>query len=250
MKAQARSYVYWPSIYKYIKRLVSDCVTCQEHCNVPQSTELHPREWPDKPWYHLHTDFAGLFLRHMFLILVDAHLKWRDIYMMSCITRKKRQSGTWKPVSPLMACRTFLGRTMDHLLKVKGSSVCVAEWHSAPDVCTIPSSIKWFGRKGCADFQERHEHIEWWISARSGKLFLISIPCYTAVYNWTLTIRIVVQGHIKCPLDLPRPDLKLKVEDRTPATPLPVRSSQWATKGLPPMKMDLWTLNLWTYLDI
>ena len=86
MKALARSYVYWPGIDKDIERLVSDYASCQEHRNVPQSTELHPWEWPDKPWSRLHADFAGPFLGHMFLILVDAHSKWMDIYTMSSIT--------------------------------------------------------------------------------------------------------------------------------------------------------------------
>ena len=86
MKAIPRSYVYWPGIDKDIERLVSDCATCQEHRNVHPSTELHPWEWPDKPWSRLHADFAGPFLGHMFLILVDAHSKWMDIYTMSSIT--------------------------------------------------------------------------------------------------------------------------------------------------------------------
>ena len=86
MKALASSYVYWPGIDKNIDRLVSDCAIFQEHWNVPQSTELYPWEWPDKPWSRLHADFAGPFLGHMFLILVDAHSKWMDIYTMSSIT--------------------------------------------------------------------------------------------------------------------------------------------------------------------
>ena len=48
--------------------------------------ELHPWEWPDKPSSRLHADFAGPFLGHMFLIVVDAHSKWMDIYTMSTIT--------------------------------------------------------------------------------------------------------------------------------------------------------------------
>ena len=83
MKALARRNVYWPGIDKDIERLVSDCATCQEPRNVPPSTELHPWEWPNKPWSRLHADFAGPFLGHMFLILVDAHSKLIDIYTMS-----------------------------------------------------------------------------------------------------------------------------------------------------------------------
>ena len=54
MKALARSYMYWQGIDKDIERLVPDCATCQEHRNVPQSMELQPWEWPDKPWSRLH----------------------------------------------------------------------------------------------------------------------------------------------------------------------------------------------------
>ena len=72
MKALSRSYMYWPGIYKDIKRLVLDCVTCQEHRNV-QSTEIYLWEWPNKPWSSLHAGFAGPFFGHIFLILVDAH---------------------------------------------------------------------------------------------------------------------------------------------------------------------------------
>ena len=85
IKALAHSYVYWPGIDKDIERLVSDCATCQEHRNVPPSTELHPWEWPDKPLSRLHANFTGPFLGHMFLILVDAHSNCMDIYTMSSI---------------------------------------------------------------------------------------------------------------------------------------------------------------------
>ena len=91
MKALACSYVYWPGIDKDIERLVSDCATCQEHRNVRPSTELHPWVWPDKPWSSLHADFAGPFLGHMFMILVDAgalqvdgHLHHVQYYVGPC----------------------------------------------------------------------------------------------------------------------------------------------------------------------
>ena len=62
MKALAHSNMYWEGIDKNIERFISDCATGQEHLNVPQSTELHPWEWANKPWSHLHTAFAGLFI--------------------------------------------------------------------------------------------------------------------------------------------------------------------------------------------
>ena len=98
MKALVRSYMYWPGIDKDIERLVSDCATCQEHRNIPPSTELHPWEWLVKPWSHLHADFAGPSLQHMFLILVYAHSKWMDIDPLS---------SNLKASFPSMAYQTF-----------------------------------------------------------------------------------------------------------------------------------------------
>ena len=39
MKALPHGYVYWPGIDKDRDRLVPNCATCQEHCNVSQSME-------------------------------------------------------------------------------------------------------------------------------------------------------------------------------------------------------------------
>ena len=35
-----------------------------------------PWEWPHKPWVRFHLDCAGAFLGNMFLIVINAHLKW------------------------------------------------------------------------------------------------------------------------------------------------------------------------------
>ena len=42
--------------------------------------------WPLKPWSRVHCDFAGPFLGHMFLIVIDAHSKWIEAHKMSSIT--------------------------------------------------------------------------------------------------------------------------------------------------------------------
>ncbi len=57
--------------------------TCQEHMKAPANAPLHPWEWPEKPWKRIHIDYAGPFLGHMFLILVNAHSKWMDVYLVS-----------------------------------------------------------------------------------------------------------------------------------------------------------------------
>ena len=42
--------------------------------------KLHPWEWREAPWYRIHIDYAGPINNDYFLIIVDAHSKWVDIY--------------------------------------------------------------------------------------------------------------------------------------------------------------------------
>ena len=50
---------------------------------------LHPWQWPGLPWSRLHLDFAGPYMGHMFIVIVDAHSKWLDAHIMSSITSAK-----------------------------------------------------------------------------------------------------------------------------------------------------------------
>ena len=86
MKALARSYVWWPKMDKEVEDTVKACTTCQEHRNVPAPAPLHPWDWPNKPWSRLHVDYAGPFMGKMFLVLIDAHSKWMDVYPVNSAT--------------------------------------------------------------------------------------------------------------------------------------------------------------------
>jgi len=86
MKAMARSYVWWPKLDQDVERLVKTCHLCQEHRNVPAVAPLHPWNWPEKPWQRLHVDYAGPFMGKMFLVLIDAHSKWMDVYPVNSAT--------------------------------------------------------------------------------------------------------------------------------------------------------------------
>ena len=55
----------------------------------PPRAPVHPWEWPAQPWSRLHLDFAGPFLGHMYLILVDAYSKWLTVEVMNSITAEK-----------------------------------------------------------------------------------------------------------------------------------------------------------------
>ena len=89
MKALARSCVWWPKMDHDIEHLVKTCTACQETRAAPPGAPLHPWEWPAKPWSRLHLDFAGPYLDHMFLVIVDAHSKWLDVQIMQSITSSK-----------------------------------------------------------------------------------------------------------------------------------------------------------------
>ena len=65
------------------------CHVCQESRPTPAAAPLHPWEWPSQPWSRIHLDYAGPFLGHMFLIIIDAHSKWMDVHLMQSISAAK-----------------------------------------------------------------------------------------------------------------------------------------------------------------
>ena len=80
MKNLARSYVWWPGIDRAIECCVKSCDPCQQNQKSLPVTPLHPWSWPSKPWARIHLDYAGPFMGKMFLLIIDAHTKWLDIY--------------------------------------------------------------------------------------------------------------------------------------------------------------------------
>ncbi|XP_033760674.1 uncharacterized protein K02A2.6-like [Pecten maximus] len=53
---------------------------------MPKSAPVHPWEWPSNPWQRIHVDFAGPFMNFMFLIVIDAHSKWPEVFIMRSTT--------------------------------------------------------------------------------------------------------------------------------------------------------------------
>jgi len=89
MKGLARSYIFWPSMDSNIEHITKTCMGCFNTQNMPSSAPLHPWEFPDKPWSRIHVDFAGPFMGHMFLVVIDAHSKWPEVVCMQSTTSER-----------------------------------------------------------------------------------------------------------------------------------------------------------------
>ena len=83
MKSLARSYFWWPCLDKDIEHTAKSCKSCQSSKHAPPSAPLQPWTWPAKPWQRIHIDYAGPFLGRSFLVVVDAHSKWPEVFEMS-----------------------------------------------------------------------------------------------------------------------------------------------------------------------
>ena len=88
MKTIARMFIWWPGLDIDIENVVKHCNKCQQQRPSPPVAPLHPWKWPSHPWTRLPLDFAGPFLGHMFLIVVDSHSKWIEVATMSTSTSK------------------------------------------------------------------------------------------------------------------------------------------------------------------
>ena len=89
MKELARSYVWWPKLDTDLEGLTNSCPECLSLRAMPSKAELHPWEWPTHPWHRLHVDYAGPVDSRYFLVIVDAHSKWVDVYLTSGTTAKE-----------------------------------------------------------------------------------------------------------------------------------------------------------------
>ena len=55
------------------------CDRCQRSRPLPVAAPLHP-------WARLHCDYAGPFLGHRFLVVIDAYSKWLEVCPMTSTT--------------------------------------------------------------------------------------------------------------------------------------------------------------------
>ena len=89
MKSIARSYLWWPGLDGDLEKQARSCLPCQAVKQPPPPAPLHPWIWPDRPWQRIHIDFASPFLGRMFLLVVDAHSIWTEVFEMNQTTSTK-----------------------------------------------------------------------------------------------------------------------------------------------------------------
>ncbi|KAK9719375.1 Integrase core domain [Popillia japonica] len=59
------------------------CTSCCELGNNPPRASLSPWQWPNEPWERLHVDYLGPLQGKHYLIVLDAHTKWVEVFELS-----------------------------------------------------------------------------------------------------------------------------------------------------------------------
>ena len=85
MKAEARSFVYWPNMDQDLEQITSNCESCLTNLT---HKAIPPLSWPavDRPWSRLHVDYCGPIDNIQYLIIIDSFSKFIDVYACKNIT--------------------------------------------------------------------------------------------------------------------------------------------------------------------
>ena len=144
MKALARSYVWWPNISGQLEELAKGCDGCQLNQRMPTKAPLHPWEWATAPWQRLHIDFAGPFQNSMFLVVVNAHIKWPEVIPLSYTTTSKAihdlEKESYMIYLPDLEFLNRLSAIMVHNLLLRSSRLSSNPMHPPYHISTISSS--------------------------------------------------------------------------------------------------------------
>ena len=73
---QAKSCVYWPSIYKEIEHLANSCCVCQKYHNSQQKELMIPTEIPSRPWQTVSAELLCVQQSWFLIIIVNHYSKF------------------------------------------------------------------------------------------------------------------------------------------------------------------------------
>ena len=71
-----------------IQTEIKECHICQSLRNSPPQAPIHIWQWSLQPWSRIYVDYAGTFMGHHFLVIIDVHSTWVDVYMTTLATSK------------------------------------------------------------------------------------------------------------------------------------------------------------------
>ena len=150
MKALDRCHLWWPHLDKEIEDIAKSCQSCQAVKQGPPAAPLHPWSWPAKPWQRVHIDFAGPFLGKSFLLTMDAHSKWPEVFEMT-------QTSTWQTIGVLRQLFSRYGLPQQ-VVSDNGPQFTSEEFATfmrangiKHTLCPISSLFKWSHRKICSN---------------------------------------------------------------------------------------------------
>ncbi|UYV72834.1 K02A2.6-like [Cordylochernes scorpioides] len=86
MKALARNFIWWPGIDREIEEITRVCRECNINNHTLKQESVHRWKSAPAPWYRVHLDFAGPFMKRMFLIVIDSYSKWPEVIIMNSTT--------------------------------------------------------------------------------------------------------------------------------------------------------------------
>lgn len=92
-KAEARSRFWFPGVDAALEAMINSCVICQQLRPSPPRAPIAPWRYPPVPFYRIHIDFLGPINDQMFLVVVDAHTKWVELYDVTTSTNTKTVIG-------------------------------------------------------------------------------------------------------------------------------------------------------------
>ncbi|KAK2548575.1 Uncharacterized protein P5673_031245 [Acropora cervicornis] len=75
----ARRFVEYLGLHQSPKKV---CEGCQETANNPGHAPLHRWEYPALPWQRFHVDFIGPVQGKILMVVIYAHSKWLEVFMM------------------------------------------------------------------------------------------------------------------------------------------------------------------------
>jgi Fe-S-cluster containining protein len=85
MKAQARTWLWWPSLDSSIEQYCKSCLPCLQTRQDPPRT--NPTPWPEAktPYERVHIDYLGPIRHKMYLIITCAYSKWPEVYQVNSL---------------------------------------------------------------------------------------------------------------------------------------------------------------------